>query len=93
MVIAAATYTLYAPWVHTLKEKRSVVKSLLQRARQRLNVSAAETGSQDIHQRIELSFAWIAAGAGQSDSVGESLYRLIETSTQAQIIQVQRELR
>ena len=29
MIIAAMTFRLHAPWVHSLKEKRMVVKSLI----------------------------------------------------------------
>ncbi|MBC8570307.1 DUF503 domain-containing protein [Zongyangia hominis] len=93
MVVSSAVITLHAPWVHSLKEKRREVKSLLAKARQRLGVSAAETGSQDKHQLMELGFAWIAADAGQNDSIWEALVDLIETNTQAQIIRAERELR
>ena len=30
MQIAAMTFRLHAPWVHSLKEKRMIVKSLVQ---------------------------------------------------------------
>lgn len=33
---------LYAPWVHSLKEKRMVVKSLLAKIRNKFQVSVAE---------------------------------------------------
>ena len=29
MIIAAMTFRLHAPWVHSLKEKRMVVKSIV----------------------------------------------------------------
>lgn len=31
MMIAAMTFRLHAPWVHSLKEKRMIVKSLVAR--------------------------------------------------------------
>lgn len=49
MIIGAAEITLYAPWVHSLKEKRMVVKSILDKVRNRFQISAAETGLQDVH--------------------------------------------
>ena len=35
-------FRLRAPWVHSLKEKRMIVKSLVAKLRNRFNVSAAE---------------------------------------------------
>ena len=29
MIIAAMAFRLYAPWVHNLKEKRMIVKSII----------------------------------------------------------------
>jgi uncharacterized protein len=45
----------------SLKDKRSVVKSILARARNRYNVSVSETGFQDVWQRTELAFVTVAS--------------------------------
>ena len=42
--------TLRASWVHSLKEKRMVVKSIVQRLKNKFNVSVGEVHEQDIHQ-------------------------------------------
>ena len=42
MKIAAVTIRLYAPWVHSLKEKRMIVKSLVAKIQNQFHVSAAE---------------------------------------------------
>ena len=47
------TFRLYAPWVHSLKEKRSIVKSLIAKLRNRYHVSAAEIDEQDTHLFVE----------------------------------------
>ena len=57
MRIGIATVTLRADWVHSLKEKRMVVKSLCSRIRNKFNVSVAEVEAQDIHQTIVLGIA------------------------------------
>ena len=67
--IAVMELRLYAPWVHSLKEKRMVVKSLLGKIRSRYAVSAAETGEQDIHQTIVIGVAAIVAHAAQADGL------------------------
>ena len=52
MLILSLKIKLHAPWVHSLKEKRMVVKSLLSKMRNKFNVAVAEVGEQDIHQTI-----------------------------------------
>ena len=42
MKIAAVTFRLHAPWMHSLKEKRMIVKSLVAKRQNRFDVSAAD---------------------------------------------------
>ena len=50
MVIAAVEIKLYLPWVHSLKEKRMAVKSVLQKTQHHFHVSAAEVDYQEVQQ-------------------------------------------
>ena len=40
------TVRLHAPWVHSLKEKRMIVKSLITKMQNRFHASVAETEEQ-----------------------------------------------
>ena len=60
MVTISVVLTLYLPAAHSLKEKRAVVRSLVERLRARLDVSAAEVGAQAQHQRAEVGFAVVS---------------------------------
>ena len=91
--IAVMEIRLYAPWVHSLKEKRMVVKSLLGKIRSRYAVSAAETAEQDIHQTIVIGVASIVAHAAQADSMMEDILAFVEENTEAEIVSVEREMR
>ena len=54
MLIAAMTFRLHAPWVHSLKEKRMIVKSLIVQLQNQFHVSAAEIEEMDsyVHERL-----------------------------------------
>ena len=52
MQIAAMTFRLHAPWVHSLNEKRMVVRSLVAKIQNRFHASVAEIDEQDTHQII-----------------------------------------
>lgn len=91
--IAVLTIKLYAPWVHSLKEKRMVVKSLLAKIRNKFQVSAAEVDDQDIHQSIVLGIAAVVPHSAQADSVMEEILHFVEQSTEAEIVEEEREIR
>ena len=93
MKIAVMELRLYAPWVHSLKEKRMAVKSLIGKIRSRYAVSAAEIDEQDIHQTIVIGVAAIVAHTAQADSVMDDILAFVESSTEAGIVSVEREIR
>ncbi|MCI1965034.1 MAG: DUF503 domain-containing protein [Oscillospiraceae bacterium] len=93
MIIAAATVKLYAPWVHSLKDKRMVVQSILSRTRNKFNISMIETGEQDTHQTIVLGIACAAGTVAQADSILDHVIDFIEKNTEAEITAIKREIR
>lgn len=84
---------LYAPWVHSLKEKRMVVKSLLAKIRNKFQVSVAEVEMKDVHQTIVIAVAAIAAHQAQADSMEEEILKFVERSTEAEIVESETEIR
>lgn len=92
MIVGMVCITLYAPWVHSLKEKRMVVRSLLAKVRGRFNVSAIEAGVQDIHQTIVLGVACAAGNTALANSTIDSVISLIEANTEAEITRIEREV-
>ena len=93
MKIAVMSFTLYAPWVHSLKEKRMIVKSIVARLQNRFHVSAAEIEEQDTHQIIVIGVAAIVPHNAMADSLMEDISLFVDESTEAEIIDEERELR
>lgn len=83
--------TLRASWVHSLKEKRMVVKSITQKLKNKFNISVAEVEDQDIHKTIVIGLVGICANSAQSDSTMENIINFIESNTDAEMIDIQRE--
>ncbi|HAT4242072.1 DUF503 domain-containing protein [Clostridium perfringens] len=81
--------TLRASWVHSLKEKRMVVKSIVQRLKNKFNVSVGEVGDQDIHQIIVIGISAVCGDQKQVDSILENLIDFIEENTDAEIINIE----
>ena len=61
--VLALTVDVRIADAHSLKEKRSVVSTILEGARRRFQVAVAETGRLDAHQRAELAFVGVSGSA------------------------------
>lgn len=78
MVIGSCMVTLHLPGIRSLKEKRSIVKSLLARLRNKFNVAAAEVGAQDSHGRAVLGVVCVSSDGGYVQGLLDAVIRWIE---------------
>jgi uncharacterized protein YlxP (DUF503 family) len=92
MVIGLISWEIEIFGVRSLKEKRSVVKSLKDRLHDRFNVSVAETAHQDVWQRAELTACVVAGQKKIAESVLASADQLVAAEARARIIQTHRQL-
>lgn len=92
MKIFFMNITLRASWVHSLKEKRMVVKSLVNKLKNKFNISVSEVAEQDIHQTIVIGIVGIGGTTAQADSTMENIINFIEDNTDAEIIGIEKEI-
>ena len=93
MQIAAMTFRLHAPWVHSLKEKRMVVKSLVAQIQNRFHASVDEIDEQDTHQIIVIGVAVIVPNNALADHLMDEISGFIEANTDAEMLDETREIR
>ena len=93
MLIAAMTLRLHAPWVHSLKEKRMIVKSLIAKLQNKFHVSAAEIDEQDNLQIIVIGVAAIVPHTAMADSLMDEISQFVEENTEAEVLDETREMR
>ncbi|WMJ83765.1 DUF503 domain-containing protein [Oscillospiraceae bacterium LTW-04] len=93
MIIGVATIKLYVPWAYSLKEKRMVVKSIVSKVQNKFNVSISEIDAQDIHQTIILGIAYVTGDTRLADSMIDTVITFIEHHTEAEILDICREIR
>jgi uncharacterized protein YlxP (DUF503 family) len=80
MIVGISVFELHLPSSRSLKDKRRVVKSLIDRVHQRYRVSIAETDFHDLHQRAEIAVAVVAAGGEmEMDRMMEEMRNLVES--------------
>ena len=93
MRIAAMTFRLLAPWSHSLKAKRMVVRSLIAKLQNRFHVSAAEIDEQDAHQTAVIGVAAVMPHSAMADSLMDEISRFVEENCEAELIDETREIR
>lgn len=70
---------LHLHGTRSLKEKRSVVKSVLARLRNEFNVSSAEVDAQEAYERAVIGVACVSSSASYARGQLEAVLRWIET--------------
>ncbi|CEK37219.1 DUF503 domain-containing protein [Paraclostridium sordellii] len=88
MKIIIIKVKLRANWVHSLKEKRMVVKSLVKKLQNKFNISVSEIDNQDTHQSIVIGIAGICLDSRQADSTIDNIINYIYENTDAEIINI-----
>lgn len=78
--------------MHSLKEKRMIVKSICTKVQNKFNVSIAEVDEQDTHQTIVLGLACVAGDMNLANSIIDKVLNFIEQSTEAMVTNVEREM-
>lgn len=92
MQVAVCEVTFRAEWVTSLKEKRMVVKSLVEKTRHKFNVSVAEVAHQEAHQMIGLGFACVTNERRHADSMVQHILDFMEKNTEAELLSAEYEV-
>jgi uncharacterized protein YlxP (DUF503 family) len=85
--VALLQVRLHVPGASSLKEKRQVVKSILERARVRFQVAAAEVDEQDVHRIAVLGFAAVSGSASHAREVATKLLDALLVHPAARVIE------
>ena len=86
MVVGIMRLDLHLHAPQNLKEKRSVVKRIIGRCRERFPVSAAEVGSQDLWQRAEVGVCMVATSEADIQTVFSHIEDEIERLALADVL-------
>ena len=83
MIVGACRVVLHLPEVHSLKEKRHVVKSIIARVHNQFNVSAAEVEDQDLWQRAVIGVVVATNDTQHANEVLSKVVSFIATANSA----------
>ncbi len=92
MVIGLLQARISIPESRSLKDKRSVLRSLKDRVLNKMNVSVAEVGQQDAWQFSELAFVTVAAEKDVVDQRLAELTEMLHGNPRHVLLEIQTEL-
>jgi len=92
MVVGVGMITLRLHECRSLKSKRRIVKSVIGKMRSHFNLSAAETGANDIYQRAEIGFALVGNSAPLVNSKIDKVFNMVDDLGLAEIMDTEMEI-
>ena len=92
MIIAAAVITLMIPGNDSLKGKRRVVKSLIEKVRHKFEAAVAEVGDNDLWQKAKIGVALVGNDSQLLNTRLQNIMIFMENQHLAEIIDFQVEL-
>jgi uncharacterized protein len=85
MVVGCGRIRLRLFEVHSLKAKRSIVRSILARIQHQFRAAAAETGLNDSHDWAEIGFALVGNDTAQINSRVDKVFNCVDLMGRAMI--------
>lgn len=92
MVVGILRLTLHIHGAQSLKEKRSVLRKLRDRVRNRFNVSWNEVGDQDVHERAVIGVSAISGDERYLDGLLNKVVDEVEAAYVAELVDREMEL-
>ncbi len=86
MVIGVCRIVLALDEVFSLKEKRHIIKSIVERLRSRFNASIAEVDLNDTWKNAVIGVACVSNEAGHADSMLASIVNFVENDGRAILV-------
>src|SRR5450432_3870676 len=92
MFTGTLSFDLLLGDVHSLKEKRAVVRPVVAELRRRFEVSAAETGAMDLHRRAEIAVAVVGSTAQHCREVLDGCERSVAAHPELELLSARQQL-
>mgnify|MGYP001080724502 FL=1 len=86
MVIGVCRLDLLMRENGSLKEKRRIVKQIIDRVKHRFNVSIAEVGNNDLWQSAQLGLCLVSNDRRFTNSSLDTILNFIETINEAEVV-------
>jgi len=90
MYVESAKLTFYIPQAASLKDKRQVCRSLVDKTRQCFNASISEVGTQDVHRTLTIGVAVVSGEVSHAQNMLDEIIRYMEAHADAELTEVEK---
>ena len=90
MYVESARLTFYIAQAVSLKDKRQVCRSLVDKTRRKFNVSVAEVATQDVHQTLTIGVSVVSGEISHAQIMIDEIIRYMEINADAELTVVER---
>ncbi|WDO05868.1 DUF503 domain-containing protein [Streptomyces murinus] len=92
MYVGTLSFDLLLGDVHSLKEKRSVVRPIVAELQRKYSVSAAEVDHMNLHRRTIIGVAVVSGDAAHLTDVLDRCERLVAARLEVELLSVRRRI-
>lgn len=92
MIIGICTCEIFIFNANSLKSKRSVVKSIIEKSKNKFNISIAEVGENDKWQKSIIAFSTISNDQTIVEETIEKVINFFDSYSEIEIINIKREI-
>ena len=85
----SAKLIFHIPHATSLKDKRQVCRSIIDKSRQRFNASIAEVGTQDIHQTLTIGIAVVSGDISHAQNTLDGIIRFMEEQVEGELVEIE----
>ena len=89
MFVSALRIEFHIPDAHSLKEKRAVIRPIIDGLRNRFRVSVAEVAHQNLWQRAVIGIAVVGADVSSVELVLSNCERFVESFPEIAVLEVE----
>ena len=89
MYVKTAKLTFYIPYAMSLKDKRHVCRSLVDKAQHKFNAAIAEVDTQDILQTLTIGIAVLSGESSHAKETLETIINFMDKNTDAELVEIE----
>jgi uncharacterized protein YlxP (DUF503 family) len=86
MVVGIGRIVLGIPEARSLKDKRSVVRRVIDRARAKFNAAIAEVGDQDLHRRAVIGVSVVSNDRRHANEMLDTILSFVSGASEALVL-------
>jgi len=90
MYVQTACLTFHIPYASSLKDKRQVARSIIDKTRHKFNASVAEVNDHDSHQRLVVGISLVSSTSTHAQKCMDEIMRFMEENAKgADLVEVE----